>query len=87
MTGRPGSAASTSASSRAAVRAQRGHQQFCFRAEVRVQRAAAHVGGHGDVGDPRAVVSAPGEDVRRREQQPLAGFRGGDASDASHDQN
>ena len=54
---------------------------------MRVQRAAAHVGGRGDVGDPRAVVAAPGEDVGGREQQPLAGLGGGDACDASHDQN
>jgi hypothetical protein len=49
-----------------AVPAQRGHEQFRFRAKVRIQRAAAYVGGHGDVSDPRAVVPAPGEDVRRR---------------------
>jgi hypothetical protein len=31
--------------------------------------------------------STPGEDVRSRKQQPLAGFRGGDTCDATHDQN
>lgn len=40
--------------------------------------------GIGDIGDSRAVVSAPGEDVRSRKQQPLTGFLSGDARNAAH---
>ena len=38
---------------------------------MHVKRAAAHVGGHGDVGYPRAVVTATGEDVSGRAPQQL----------------
>ena len=69
------------------VRPQRGDEQFRLRAEVRVQRAVADAGGRGDVGHPGAVVSALGEDVGGRPQQPLTGVGGGDACDAAHDQN
>jgi hypothetical protein len=66
------------------VHPQRGHQQVGLGTEMGVQGPVAHPGRRGDVGDPRAVVAVPGEDVRGGQQQPVPGLGGGDARDAAH---